>query len=212
MKSKKKLLQKFHLYVIIDKKTSGKRSLSNIADQIKNKGCDIVVQLRDKISRRGIILEDAIKIRRILSNSRTLFIINDYLDIAKITDSDGIHLGQKDTSIETARKILGKDKIIGISCHNLEQALLAERKGADYIGIGPIFPSSTKPEYSAKGLNLIKRIKEKVKIPFFAIGGINRNNLSEIHSYGAQRVAVCSDICKAKNILSSLKVFTKYYG
>jgi len=209
--SKKKLLQKYRLYVIIDKKTSGKQSLVNIASQIKNNGRGLIVQLRDKISKRKVILEEALRIRAILADSQALFIINDYLDIAKITDSDGVHLGQGDTSIETARRILGKDKIIGISCHSLKQALQAEKKGADYIGIGPIFPTPTKPQYSSKGPGLIKKIKGKIGIPFFAIGGINENTLSKIRSCGAERIAVCSAICKSKNILSSINFFNKLY-
>jgi thiamine-phosphate pyrophosphorylase len=143
--------------------------------------------------------------RDLLLNSKSIFIINDYIDIAKILDADGIHLGQDDISIGIARKILGKGKIIGISCHNLEQALRAQEKGADYISIGPVFPTSTKPNAKPISLRLIKKISRKIKIPFFAIGGINENNIIEVLSRGAKRVAVCRAVCQAKDIPITIK-------
>lgn len=199
MKSKKRLLKKARLYIIIDKKICGKRSVIDTANRIKDNGCAIV-QFRDKRSGKDSILKDAFSLRKLLLNTRNLFIINDYLDIAKITDSDGIHLGQDDVSIETARIILGEDKIIGVSCHTLKQALNAQHRGADYISIGPIFKTSTKPEISnTLGLGIIKEIKNKIRIPFFVIGGINENNIERVLSSGAKRVAICSAICKAKD-------------
>ena len=199
MNLKKKLLKNSRLYVVIDKKVCGKRSILNIVTEIKDKGCDIL-QFRDKESKKGFILREAGALRKRLLNSKTLFIVNDYLDIAKIVESDGIHLGQADSSIEIARKILGKNKIIGVSCHNLKQAIRAQDRGADYISIGPVFATPTKPEYKAIGLDLTKGIRKKIKIPFFVIGGINENNLSELLSYGIKRVAVCRALCRAKDI------------
>jgi len=208
MKLKKRRLKESHLYVIIDKKISGKRSIFSIANKIKTQGADII-QLRDKGSEKETIIRDALGLRRLLLNTQNLFIINDYLDVAKIVDSDGIHLGQDDASIGIARRILGKDKIIGVSCHNLKQAIQAQNRGADYISIGPIYPSLTKPEYRSIGLDLIKKLKGKIKIPFFVIGGINQDNINEILLFGAKRIALCRAILQAKNISSSVKAFSK---
>lgn len=199
MKSKKELLKKSRLYLIIDKKTCGQKGLLEAATKIKNLAPDII-QLRDKISAKAAILKDAYSLRQLLAKSKTLFIINDYLDIARITDADGIHLGQEDCSIKLARKILGKDKIIGLSCHSLKQAIEAQKQGADYIGIGPIFKTPTKPATSPIGLKIIRKIGRKLKIPFFAIGGIDKNNIKKVVAFGAKRVAVTRAADQARDI------------
>lgn len=179
-----------------------------MAQKLNNSGTDII-QLRDKNSDKGCILESALLLRKLFLNSDMLFILNDYLDIAKIADCDGVHLGQDDGSVELAREILGEEKIIGLSCHNLKQALLAQKKGADYIGIGPIFPTSTKPQYRPIGPDIIKQVKKKIKIPFFPIGGIDRNNIGRILSLGAKRVAICRAIIKTGNIAVSAEYFSE---
>lgn len=207
-KSKKKLLKKSRLYVIVDKKISVGRSVSGIAYKLEQAGVDII-QLRDKCPNRQNFLKEAAALSGLLLDTKTIFIINDYLDIAKLTNSDGVHLGQDDVPIEIARRILGDDKIIGISCHSLTQATKAQNAGADYISIGPIFPTSTKPEYKPVGLDLVRRCKRKIKIPFFAIGDINPNNLPGVVSAGAKRIAVCRAICQSKNIPLAVKNLAK---
>ena len=205
MHSKKRLLRKSRLYVIIDKNTvKNKGPIAGIANKIKASRVDIL-QYRNKKSEKRIILQEAQALSRLFANNKTIFIINDYVDIAKIIGSDGIHIGQGDISIETVRRILGKDKIIGVSCHSLKQAIKAQNQGADYVSIGPIFPTPTKPEYKAVGLKLIKKIKGKLKIPFFAIGGINKNNINEILAEGAEGVAICRAVCQNKDIKSAVK-------
>jgi len=208
MNSRKTLLKESRLYLIIDKKISGQNSIFDIVSRLSGSGTDII-QFRDKGSKKEDILRNAFLIRRLLLKSKNLFIINDYLDIAKLVDSDGVHLGQCDTPIEIARRILGKDKIIGISCHNLKQALQAQTKGADYIGIGPIFATPTKPKYEPIGLDLIKVLKKKIKIPFFVIGDVNLNNINRVLSAGAERVAVCRAILQAKNMSSAIRDFSR---
>jgi len=208
MNLKKKLLKESRLYVIVDKKVSGRRPIFNIVSKIKDFGADII-QLRDKESKKESILKEAYRLRKLLTNTRTLFIINDCIDIAKLVDSDGIHLGQNDLPLETARQLLGKDKIIGISCHNLNQAIEAQRNGADYISIGPVFSTPTKPEYKAVGLDLIRKVKKAVHIPFFIIGGINENNINDILSLGIKRAAICRAICRAKDMPFAIKKFSK---
>lgn len=206
MESRKRLLKKSHLYLILDKQVCFNKPISKILDKIK--GCDII-QFRDKVSQRQDILKEAFLSRKFLTLANVLFIINDYLDIAKIVDSDGLHIGQHDTSIKIARKVLGKDKIIGVSCHNLKQALYAQKRGADYISIGPIFSTATKPEYKPIGINLVKALKQRLRIPFFAIGGINQENINIVKTAGAKRVAICRAILQAKDISKAIKYFSK---
>lgn len=207
MTSKKGLLKKSQLYLILDKEAAGKSAVSSIARRALTSRIGII-QLRDKVSAKETVVRDAFSLKKALSGTQALFIINDFVDVAKITDADGVHLGQTDTSIDTSRRILGKDKIVGISCHTLKQALDAQRKGADYIGIGPVYPTPTKPEYQPVGLKLIRAIKGKIKIPFFAIGNINRHNLAEVKIAGAKRIAVCRAVLKSKDIKASINELT----
>ena len=208
MKSKKSQLEESRLYLILDKQAVGEKPLSGIAAKLRGCGIDII-QLRDKVSGKETVLKNAFLLRKSLLNTKTLFIINDYMDIAKIVNSDGIHLGQKDISVGVARRILGRKKIIGVSCHSLRQAIAAEKSGADYIGIGPIFLTPTKPEYRAVGLKLLRQIKDKIKIPYFAIGDINKRNLEKVLSFGAKRVALCRAILKERNMCSAARYFSR---
>ncbi|MCM8795541.1 MAG: thiamine phosphate synthase [Candidatus Omnitrophica bacterium] len=211
MKSKKKQLERSQLYVIIDKDSLSKEEIFKIVKKIKNQRIDII-QYRDKSADKNSILENTLHIKEIIKETKSIFIINDYLDIAKIIDADGIHLGQEDVSIEIARRILGRDKIIGISCHSLRQAKVAQEKGADYLGIGPVFPSPTKQTNDKTlGLSLLKRIKEKINLPFFAIGGINLDNLKTLLELGIRRIAVSSAICLAPNPEMMIKAFFRFF-
>lgn len=198
------MLKNCRVYVILDRETLGNRSIFDVANGVKDsRAC--IVQYRDKAQDRGSILRNALRLRKIFSKTNTVFIVNDYIDVAKILDTDGIHLGQSDLNIETARKILGKDKIIGISCHNLKQAKQAQAKGADYIGLGSVYSTPTKPGYKAIGLKPINEIKKHIKIPFFVIGGINQGNVKQVLASGAKRIAVCRAICRAKNIRQAVR-------
>jgi len=208
MSSKKKLLRNSRLYVVIDKGVLKERPLIRAAERITRAGAQII-QLRDKCRDKRAILRDALELKGLLSKSGALFIINDHIDIAMLVDSDGLHLGQQDLPVEAARKLLGKDKIIGLSCHNIRQALEAQDRGLDYIGIGPIFPTSTKPNTTAVGLDLISECRDRIRIPFFAIGGVTEKNIGMVSSYGGQRVAVCKAICTAGNITAAAKNFYK---
>jgi thiamine-phosphate pyrophosphorylase len=198
MKSKKKLLGESSLYAVIDKKICGNRSPLEIAALIGRCGARIW-QLRDKASCRRRLLKEALQLAKLAAANNCLFIVNDHLDIAKLSDSDGLHLGQEDISLRTAREILGKNKIIGVSCHSLKQALLAQKQGADYIGFGPIFKTATKPLCRPIGLKSIKLLKRKIRIPIFTIGGIKARNLSRVKSAGARRVVVSSAICQSSD-------------
>lgn len=152
------------------------------------------VQHRDKVKSRRKIYEEAIRLRSLTKDFKAVFIVNDYVDIAFCVNADGVHLGQDDLPLKEARRILGKKKIIGISTHNLEQAIKAERDGADYIGFGPVFRTITKDAGEPKGTDMLREVKTKVKIPVVAIGGINLKNISSVLSTGIDAVAVASAI------------------
>jgi thiamine-phosphate pyrophosphorylase len=189
MKSRKILLKKSLLYLILDKPGFARSSFDGVG----------VIQLRDKVSDKARVLSLAIRLARRLSKTKTLFILNDYVDLALLSGSDGVHLGQEDLPLKQARQVLGKNRIIGISCHNLRQALKAQAEGADYIGIGPIYETATKPGCKPIGLNPLRQLKHRIKIPYFAIGNIHEGNIREITAAGARRIAVCRAILKANN-------------
>jgi thiamine-phosphate pyrophosphorylase len=152
------------------------------------------VQYRDKVRSIREIYEEAIRLRKSTQDYNAMFIVNDYTDIAYCVNADGVHLGQNDLPLKEARRIIGKKKIIGISTHNLEQAIEAEGDGADYIGFGPVFQTMTKYAGEPKGTDMLREVKTKVKIPVVAIGGINLGNIMSVLNTGIDAVAVASAI------------------
>lgn len=191
MKWRKRVLKDYLLYVVVDKKSCGNRDLATITRKAIAGGAD-VIQLRDKISKREIVLAEARALRDLTRRHGVTFIINDDPAIARASDADGVHIGQGDVSPSEARAIIGDDKMVGVSSHSLGQALKGERDGATYISVGPVFPTTTKPRLRAVGLDLIRHVKSSVKIPFVAIGGINHNNMRDVLEAGAGRIAVVS--------------------
>jgi thiamine-phosphate pyrophosphorylase len=149
-----------------------------------------VIQYRDKISLRQEMLDIADEIRKITKEYNSLFIVNDFIDIALMSGADGIHLGQEDIPIKRAREIIPDDFIIGFSTHSYGQAVEAEKAGADYIGIGPVFATPTKKNYSPIGFSVVKEVIKSVNIPVVAIGGINIKNIDELVSIGVQNIAM----------------------
>jgi len=174
----------FDLYMVSDPKY---KPIESIRKAIKS-GVKIV-QLRDKGASKTEYLRQAKKVREITKRAGVVFIVNDYVDIAKKVDADGIHLGQDDPPPQKARKILGDYKIIGISTHSMQQALKAQKDGADYISVGPIFKTPSKPGVKPLGISTVKRIKAKIHVPIVAIGGIDRANIGRIHKAGVSRTA-----------------------
>ncbi len=154
-------------------------------------------QYRNKSSSRREIYEICLGLAALSRDARAVFIVNDHADIAMAVDAAGVHLGQDDLPVQDARKIMGRDRIIGISTHSAEQALAAEAAGADYIGFGPIFETSTKDAGPAKRTSAITAVKKKVALPLIAIGGINHANVRDAIRAGADGVAVISAILSA---------------
>ncbi len=166
-----------------------------------------IIQLREKNSDAKRIIELGKKIRELCSIYNALLIINDRIDIAQIVHADGVHLGQDDIDIKSAREILGENMIIGISTHAPEQAKKAAEEGADYIGVGPIYTTPTKQGVKAVGLEYLKWVSENITIPYFAIGGINLLNCSDVISSGANRIAVVRAIMNSESPKDSAKKF-----
>lgn len=160
-----------------------------------------ILQLRAKKISGAEFLETAIAIRSLCTAKGALLIINDRVDIAIMSGADGVHLGQDDLPIEAARRVLGSEKIIGVSTHNLTEACSASEEGADYIGFGPVFSTDTKSDaHAVQGLDKLKEISLVVDIPLVAIGGICEENMSSVLEAGADAVAVISAIAGASNI------------
>ena len=152
------------------------------------------VQYREKGKSRQEVYEEAVRLRKLTQDFNAVLIVNDYADIAMCVNAVGVHLGQEDLPLREARKIMGKNRIVGISTHSLEQAIEAEKGGADYIGFGPVFHTTTKNAGSPKGVRMLREVKKQVTIPLVAIGGINLENIQLVLDAGADAVAVASAI------------------
>lgn len=172
------------------------------------------VQYRDKERSRRDIYEESIRLMDMAKKFGAVLIINDHPDIGLAADADGVHLGQDDLPAKEARKIMGKSRIIGVSTHTVKQARDAERNGADYIGFGPVFYTTTKDAGRPQGIEMLREIKSQVRIPVVAIGGITAENIGPVLEAGADAVAVSSAILRgdigenAKRFLGIINAFT----
>ena len=202
--NKKQRLSKANLYVIADKKICKDKNIEKVVIQAIEGGAEMI-QYRDKEASDREFLEVASVLQNICQRRKIAFIINDRVDIAAYLKPDGVHLGQDDLPLKIARKILGSSKIIGISTKNIEQAKEAEKHGADYVGIGPIFDTSTKQIEKPIGLEIIRQANEHLKIPFFPIGGINLENLDQVIQAGSKRIAVGSAVISANDVKTATK-------
>jgi thiamine-phosphate pyrophosphorylase len=167
------------------------------------------IQYREKYLPRREIFREAEKLKRLAESYDAFLIINDHADIALAVDAGGVHLGQDDLPLEDARQLMG-ERTIGISTHDLNQALEAERGGADYIGFGPIFSTTTKENPDPpRGPALLSRVSGTVKIPVVAIGGITLDNLRTVLDHGASAVAVASGILRSGDIYAASREFVR---
>ena len=193
----------FDLYVVTDSDLSKGRTDAEVARLAYEGGAD-AVQLRMKHSDGREMLEQAMEIRKVADEFCKFFFVNDRVDIAMASGADGVHLGQSDIPLEVARDLMGETAIIGISVDNVEQAVAAAEGGADYIGIGAIFNTSTKPDAKqGVGLGAIYEIRQAVDIPIVAIGGINRGNIQDVVRAGADAAAVVSAVVAQDDIRSA---------
>jgi thiamine-phosphate pyrophosphorylase len=167
------------------------------------------IQYREKDLSRREIYGNAVTLRELTRSFDATLIINDHADIALAVGADGVHLGQDDLPLKEARKIMG-GRIVGISTHNLEQAKEAELGGADYIGFGPVFHTTTKDAGTPKGIDIIRTVKENVGIPVVAIGGISLGNIVSVVDAGADAVALATAICKGDMAVNAEK-FVRFF-
>ncbi|KOA21533.1 thiamine-phosphate synthase [Clostridium homopropionicum DSM 5847] len=193
----------YSLYLITDRSFLNGRSLANCVREAIEGGVTLI-QVREKDISTREFFKVAKEVKEVTTKYNIPLIINDRIDIALAIDADGIHLGQSDMPIEIARKILGKDKIIGISAGSISEALEAEKNGADYLGIGTVFFTGTKKDIEEPiGIEGLKEIVNKIKIPSVAIGGINKNNCEEVMKAGVNGISLISAILANDNIENS---------
>jgi thiamine-phosphate pyrophosphorylase len=194
-----KTLHDCYLYGIIDLGYVEESNAVHVAEAMVKGGVDLI-QLRGKKQSIDELVDLAEEVHELTSRSSTPLIVNDHAEIARRVPVEGVHVGQDDDSIELARRKAGRAVVIGRSTHSLEQAHAAQREGADYIGFGPIFATPTKPDYEPIGLKDIKQAHLDVDLPIFCIGGIKIDNLEQVISAGARRVAIVSGLLKASDI------------
>ena len=187
------------LYAVTDRHWLEGRKLIDVVKESLDGGVTMV-QLREKTLEEGKFLEEAKELQTLCRDLHIPFIVNDNVDIAKAMDADGVHVGQDDMETMDVRTKLGPDKIIGVSAHTVEEALLAEKQGADYLGVGAVFPTSSKSDVDVMPYETLKAICEAVSIPVVAIGGIGRENVSRLAGSGICGVAVISAIYAQKDI------------
>jgi thiamine-phosphate pyrophosphorylase len=185
--------QDFKLYVITGEDYHPGRSLMEVMEASLKGGADML-QLRDKKASKRELMEKAKLLRDLTAKYNVPLIINDHVDIALAVEADGVHLGQDDLPLAVARSVLGSQRIIGISTHSIEQARAAVKGGADYIGVGPIFPTATKPGRTAVTTTYVAQAAAEIRIPIVAIGGITLDNAAEVLRAGARRLCAVSAI------------------
>lgn len=196
------------LYLITD--ASGARGHEEIVREAIAGGARLI-QFRDKYLSKDEFRDMAFRLRKITADAGAAFIVNDDMETALACGADGVHLGQDDAPLPIARRIVGNGLIIGISTHSLAQALAAQEGGADYVGFGPIFKTATKDAGEAKGTSHLRSLKEKIKIPIVAIGGINLDNAPEVIEAGADAVAVISAVSDAKDAALAARRFVELF-
>lgn len=195
----------YGLYLITDRSFLKGRSLKSVVEEAILGGVTLI-QVREKNISTREFYNVALEVKEVTKYYKVPIIINDRIDIAQAINADGVHLGQSDMHIKIARKILGEEKIIGISAGNVKEAVDAERDGADYLGIGAIFYTGTKKDIETPiGIKGLKEVYNSVKIPSVAIGGINETNFKEVLSTGTNGISVISAILGKDDIRQASK-------
>lgn len=201
----KRVYPRTDIYGILDFGLSRGRGNVEVAARMLEAGVKII-QYREKERKMGVMLEECRAIREMTRKAGATFIINDFCGLALLVDADGVHVGQEDLPVPEVRKLIGPDRIIGLSTHAPEQALEAVRLGADYIGVGPIFPTDTKKDAVAPvGLQYLTYVRENIRLPFAAIGGIKAHNIANAAAHGASCCCIISAIVGADDIVEAVR-------
>lgn len=200
-----KLVIDYEVYLVTDRSFLNGRSIEKCVEEAIVGGCGIV-QLREKHINSQEFYSYAVRLRGVTRHYGVPLIINDRLDIAMAVGADGVHIGQDDLELSVVRSLIGKDKIIGVSVHNLETALYAARGGADYLGVGAMFATATKHDALSTSLEELVSIRKNVGIPIIAIGGINKTTISALYETGIDGVAVVSAILQAQDCAEATRL------
>ncbi|GAB6169523.1 thiamine phosphate synthase [Clostridium carnis] len=192
-------MESLKLYLVTDSEILKDRDFYYSIEEAL-KGGVTMLQLREKEKSGKEFLEKAIKLRELTKKYNVKFIINDRVDIALLCDADGVHVGQSDIPGSYVRKLIGSNKILGVSARNVDEAKKAKEDGADYIGVGAMFGTNTKLDAKHVSIETLKEIKDKVSIPIVAIGGLTLNNIDNIKKVNIDGYAVVSAILKSENI------------
>jgi thiamine-phosphate pyrophosphorylase len=200
-------LARWRLYVITDERLGRGRSHLQIAEAAIRGGAD-VVQLRDKSASSRRLYDIALPLRRLTREAKVPFIVNDRLDVALAADADGVHVGREDLPAAVVRGILGPGRILGISVESVDEAVAAEKDGADYLGVGPVFEARGSKEDAGEplGLDLIARIRRACRLPLVAIGGIHAGNARSVRDAGADAAAVISAVAAADDVAQAARL------
>ncbi len=204
-RSAKEILADALLYVLIDGCTSAKQFRTLVASLVSS-GVH-VIQLRDKRPDERLLLERARVLREMTLSTGTLFVMNDRADLAVLSRADGVHMGQDDLTVKAARTIVGPGVLVGVSAHSIEQARQAVMDGADYIGVGPTFPSETKQFEQFPGVELLCAVAAEIRLPTFAIGGLDAENLPSVLSTGVRRIAVSGAVARSEDPAAAAEGF-----
>lgn len=196
-------LEKVYLYVLLDSRVAG-RPLEQVAEETLLGGAD-AVQLREHGSDREVMAL-AKRLVKIARRHGAIFLVNDRVDIAAASGADGVHLGKEDMAISEARRILGPEALIGATSHSFSESRSAERAGADYVSVGPMFPSSTKPVLAPRGFRYVRHAVQSLSIPVFCIGGITAGNVRRVIRAGGRRIAVCEGVIGQSNVRRAARI------
>ena len=199
-----KLKIDYSIYLVTDRDLMSTETLEEAVEQALIGGCTLV-QLREKDCSSLDFYNTAVKVKEIADKYKVPLIINDRLDIALAVDAAGVHVGQSDLPVPIVRKIIGKDKIIGISTGTLEEALQGQKDGADYLGVGAMYATGTKKDASPTSIEELKRIREKVSLPIVVIGGINKERVKDFEGIGIDGLAIVLAIIAQKDIAGATR-------
>ena len=194
------------IYVVLDRTAARGRDLDDLLAAVIDGGCRMV-QLREKEWPSGRVLPIARRLRDRCRRAGVTFIVNDRVDLALAVDADGVHLGQEDLPARVARPLLRTGMCLGISTHGVEQAQAASVDGADYVAVGSMFPTATKPDFELVGPALIRKLRPHIRVPLVGIGGITHDNAAEVVQAGADGVAVISAVCAAPDPAGTTRRF-----
>jgi thiamine-phosphate pyrophosphorylase len=194
------------LYVILDRGAAGGRELASLLDAVLAGGCRLV-QLREKSLPSVELYPIARALRSRCREAGCLFIVNDRVDLALAVEADGVHVGQDDLPAREARRLLRPGMLLGVSTHDELQACRARDDGADYVAVGSMFPTGSKPGFQLVGPELLRRVRPEIAVPLVAIGGITVDNVAEVVRAGADAVAVISAVCAAPDPAGAARTF-----